>query len=289
MILLEGKVVAQDIQKTMSEEIEGLKAPHLVAILVGNDTASQTYVNHKIKACAEVGFKSTLIRLEDTISEEVLLSHIDALNKDPEVDGFIVQLPLPRHINPNKVTEAISPNKDVDGFHPINIGKMAKNLPAFISATPLGILKILEHYHIETSGKHCVIVGRSQIVGSPMSMLLSRNSNPGNCTVTLCHSKTVSLKEHTKKADILIAAIGIAHFIKADMVKEGAVVVDVGMNRLEDSSRVQGYRLVGDVDFDSVAPKSSYITPVPGGVGPMTVAALLYNTYLSWKGEVYLK
>ncbi len=286
MILLDGKKTSLEIQAEIAEEVKVLKAnkgktPHLAAILVGNDGASQTYVNAKVKACEHVGFQSSLFRYPEDFSEKDLLAKIDALNQDDSIDGFIVQLPLPKHIDVDKVIEQIHPDKDVDGFHPANVGKLVKNFPTYISATPFGIIKLLEHYKIETSGKHCVVIGRSQIVGLPMSILMGRNTYPGNCTVTLCHSRTQNIAEITRQADIIIVALGVPEFLKEDMVKEGAVVIDVGITRIDDPSKARGYRLVGDVDFEKVAPKSSYITPVPGGVGPMTITSLLCNTLLA--------
>jgi len=259
----------------------------LAAILVGNDGGSETYVAAKIKACENVGFKSTLLRFAADTSEEKLLEAVVGLNNDPDVDGFIVQLPLPKHINEHKVTETILPQKDVDGFHPVNLGRMVLNLPSYISATPYGITKLLEAYNIETGGKNCVVIGRSHIVGSPMSILLAKNTKYGNCTVTLCHSKTKDLKSHTLNADIIVCALGIPEFLKADMVKEGAVVIDVGTTRVAAPETKSGFKLKGDVKFDEVAPKCSYITPVPGGVGPMTIASLLMNTLLAAKKEIY--
>lgn len=292
MILLDGKKISTEIKTELKKEVEkiktnGGKIPHLAAILVGNDGASETYVKSKVKSCQEVGFHSTLLRLQADISEQTLLTEIQKMNENPDIDGFIVQLPLPRHISENKIIESIAPEKDVDGFHPINIGKMAKNLPAYIPATPFGILKMLERYQIETSGKHCVVVGRSNIVGSPMSILMARNAPIGNCTVTLCHSKTKDLNKFTQEADILIFALGKPEFVKADMVKEGSVVIDVGITRLPDENAAKGYKIVGDVKFEEVAPKCSYITPVPGGVGPMTVVSLLQNTLLAAKKAIY--
>jgi len=290
--ILDGKQTALKLQKQMAEEVEkivqeGKRPPHLAAVLVGNDTPSQTYVNNKVKACKRIGFGSSILHFEEDITEEKLLSEIKNLNENPEIDGFIVQLPLPKQIDVVKITEAIAPEKDVDGFHPINVGRMAKNLPAYISATPLGILKLLEHYQIETSGKYCVVLGRSHIVGSPMSILMGRNAKIGNATVTLCHSRTKNLAEITNQADILIAAIGRADFVKENMVKEGAIVIDVGINRVEDTSRKRGYRLVGDVNFEAIKDKASFITPVPGGVGPMTITGLLYNTLLAAQKKIY--
>ena len=286
MILLDGKKTAADIKEEIAQEVKilkekGKKTPHLAAIIVGNNGASITYVNAKVKACERVGFESTLIRLEEHTSEEALLNQITGLNKDKNIDGFIVQLPLPKHIDEQKVLMAVDPDKDVDGFHPTNVGKMALNLPTFISATPFGILELLERYKVETSGKHVVVLGRSHIVGSPMSILLSQKRTVGNATVTMCHSRTKNLKEITLQADIIIAAIGIPEFLKADMVKDGVTVIDVGITRLEDDSKKNGFRLVGDVAFEEVSKKSEFITPVPGGVGPMTIAMLLKNTLLS--------
>lgn len=283
MELIDGKVTARAFKEKIALEVEQLKgegrrAPHLAAILVGENPASVAYVNGKVKDCEEVGFDSTLIRLPDTTTQEELLSKVEELNTNPAIDGFIVQLPLPAHIDEKTVTLAIDPTKDVDGFHPENVGKMALNLPTYLPATPHGILMMLEHYNIETSGKHCVVIGRSNIVGSPMSILMARNSNPGNATVTLTHSRTVDLKAECLRADIIIAAIGKANFLTADMVKPGAVVIDVGINRVEDATKQRGYRLTGDVDFENVKEKASWITPVPGGVGLMTRVALLQNT-----------
>jgi methylenetetrahydrofolate dehydrogenase (NADP+) / methenyltetrahydrofolate cyclohydrolase len=290
--IIDGKKISLQIQEEIKAEVEKLKAskhrvPHLAAILVGNDGASKTYVAGKIKACENVGFKSSLVSMHDTTSEEELLEEINKLNNDTEVDGFIVQLPLPKHISERKVIEAIKPSKDVDGFHPINVGRMVLNLPTYISATPFGIVQLLERYKIETSGKHCVVIGRSHIVGSPMSILMARNTTLANSTVTLCHSKTKGLKNILSSADIIIAALGKPAFLKADMVKEGAVVIDVGITRVDDPTRKSGYRLIGDVDFDEVAPKCSFITPVPGGVGPMTIASLMKNTLMANKKAIY--
>jgi methylenetetrahydrofolate dehydrogenase (NADP+)/methenyltetrahydrofolate cyclohydrolase len=292
MILIDGKKVSESIQEKISQEVKELVAkgerpPHLVAVLVGDDPASQTYVKNKINACKKVGFQSGLIHLEPYTSEIKLLQIIEDLNNDPNVDGYIVQLPLPAHISQQKVIEAIRPSKDVDGFHPMNVGRMVLNLPTYVSATPYGIIQLLEYYKIETSGKHCVVVGRSHIVGSPMSILMARNTPIGNATVTLCHSRTNRLNEITREADILIAAIGKPNFITRDMVKEGAVVIDVGINRVDDNSNPKGYKLVGDVDFEKVKDKCSFITPVPGGVGPMTIASLLKNTLLARKKVIY--
>lgn len=283
MKLLDGKALAQEIKEEIAKEVVGLKkklgrSPHLAAILVGHDGGSETYVAHKVKACEEVGFQSSLYRYEDNLKEEELLFNINMLNEDEEIDGILVQLPLPRHINVTKIIESIRPEKDVDGFHPVNIGRMALNLPGYISATPNGILHLLERNNIETEGKHCVILGRSDIVGKPMSLLMARNTDPGNCTVTVCHSKTKDIKKHTLSADILIVAMGKPEFVTVDMVKEGAVVIDVGTTRVPDESKKSGFSLKGDVKFDEVAPKCSYISPVPGGVGPMTIVSLLMNT-----------
>jgi methylenetetrahydrofolate dehydrogenase (NADP+)/methenyltetrahydrofolate cyclohydrolase len=283
MKLLDGKATAEAIRKELAEAVklrkkEGKKIPHLAAILVGNDGGSMTYVGAKVKACNQIGFESTLIQYDESVPEEVLMNKIKTLNEDKSIDGFIVQLPLPKHIDELKVTLAIDPAKDVDGFHPVNLGKMVLNLPGFLPATPAGILELLRRNDIDTEGKNCVVVGRSNIVGTPLSILLGRNSNPGNCTVTLAHSKTKNLKEICKKADILVAALGKPEFITADMVKEGAVVIDVGTTRVTDKSRTRGWKLRGDVQFDEVSEKCSYITPVPGGVGPMTIASLMINT-----------
>lgn len=292
MQLLDGKYVSEKLKQEIAvEAAEVLKnrgrKPHLVAILVGHDGGSETYVASKIRNCEKVGFNSSLYRYENSITEEELLKKIDEVNQDPDTDGILVQLPLPAHISADKITEKISPEKDVDGFHPVNLGRMQRNLPSFLPATPYGILLMLKEYGIDTSGKHCVVVGRSNIVGSPMSILMARNSNPGNCTVTICHSKTPDIKKHTLDADILIVAIGKKNFITADMVKEGAVVIDVGMNREISTETKSGFKLFGDVDFDNVAPKSSWITPVPGGVGLMTIVGLLKNTLASAKKEIY--
>ena len=292
MTPINGKQTAQQIREEIAQQVEQIKqqnekVPHLAAILVGNNPASEAYVRNKVKDCEAVGFGSTLVRFETDVTEDELLAKVVEINDDNDIDGLIVQLPLPDHITPEKVTFAIRPEKDVDGFHPINVGRMAKGLPSFVAATPFGIMQLLERYGIPTEGKRCVIIGRSDIVGTPMSLLMSRKGNPGNSTVTVCHSRTKNMPEITREADILIAAIGRARFVTADMVKEGAVVIDVGINRVDDASRASGYRLVGDVDFDAVADKCSFITPVPGGVGPMTRAALLYNTLLAAKKEVY--
>lgn len=280
---LNGKTTAEEIRAELKTAVtgrkqKGMKVPHLAAVLVGNDGGSMSYVGAKVKACDEIGFNSSLIQFDDSVTEEELLSKVEELNNNEEIDGFIVQLPLPKHINETKITDHISPNKDVDGFHPMNLGNMLLNLPGFLPATPAGIMELLKRNKIETSGKHCVVLGRSNIVGTPLSIMLSRNSNPGNCTVTLAHSRTQNLKELCVQADILVAAIGKPEFVTADMVKDGAVIIDVGTTRVDDSSRERGWRLVGDVNFAKVAPKSSYITPVPGGVGPMTIASLMMNT-----------
>lgn len=283
MILLNGKETAAQIRQEIKAEVgrilaKGGKKPHLAAVLVGNNGASVTYVKAKIRDCEEVGFDSSLIKLSETISEKELLEEVAALNQNPAIDGFIVQLPLPKHIDEQKVIMAIDPAKDVDGFHPENLGKMALNLPSFLPATPMGIMDLLDRYNVETGGKHCVVVGRSHIVGLPASILMGRNHYPGNATVTLCHSRTTNLPELLRSADIVIAALGKPNFITADMVKEGVVIIDVGTTRVVDKSKKSGHRLVGDVDFENVAPKAGFITPVPGGVGPMTRVSLLKNT-----------
>lgn len=290
MQLLDGKLVSESILAEIAEEVSALKkngkkTPHLAAILVGGDPASQTYVASKVKTCEQIGFSSTLIRLEEQTTEEELLNHIKGFNENEDVDGILVQLPLPKHISEDKVINTISPAKDVDGFHPISLGKMLLSQPTFVSATPNGIMMMLKHYNIDTAGKNCVVIGRSNIVGTPMSILLSRNTNPGNCTVTLAHSKTKNLKELCLQADIIVAAIGRPNYVTADMVKDGAIIVDVGINRIDDASRKSGFRLVGDVDFANVAEKCSYITPVPGGVGKMTICALMKNTLLAVKDK----
>lgn len=290
MTLIDGKKTANDIKLEIASEVQdmvnrGERRPHLAAILVGHDGGSETYVANKVKACEMCGFKSTLLRFEDTITEAELLKEIDKLNNDESVDGFIVQLPLPRHIDEQKVTEAIDPDKDVDGFHPVNVGRMSIGLPCFKSATPSGIIDLLDRYGIETRGKHAVVLGRSNIVGKPVATLLMQKAQPGNCTVTVCHSATPNIAEITRQADIIIAALGVPEFLKEDMVKEGAVVIDVGTTRVPDSSRKSGFRLTGDVDFEHVAPKCSFITPVPGGVGPMTICSLMKNTLQARKNR----
>lgn len=292
MQLLDGKLLSENIKAEIAAEVETLlmnggKRPHLAAVLVGENPASQVYVNSKIRSCEQVGFKSTLIRRDADTTEAEVLEIVRQLNNDPDVDGFIVQLPLPKHINEERVTLAIDHRKDVDGFHPINFGRMAQGMPAFLPATPYGIVEILRRYNIDTAGKHCVVVGRSNIVGTPISILLSRKGYPGDCTVTLTHSRTRDLPGEVRRADIIVAAIGIPNFIKGDWVKEGAVVIDVGINRVEDATKKSGFRLVGDVEFETVAPKCSHITPVPGGVGLMTVTALMMNTLKSCKKEIY--
>jgi methylenetetrahydrofolate dehydrogenase (NADP+)/methenyltetrahydrofolate cyclohydrolase len=284
MQILDGKLVSASIQDSLKLQVaalkaEGKKTPHLAAVLVGNNGASETYVGAKVKSCAAIGYKSTLLRLEDSITEIKLLSLIEGLNADPDVDGILVQLPLPKHISEERVIIAIHPEKDVDGFHPVNAGKLVQGLPAFVSATPHGIMLLLAYYNIETKGKQAAVIGRSNIVGRPMSILLSANSNPGNCTVTLCHSHTHNIKEICLRSDIIVAALGRPGFVTADMVTDGAVVIDVGITRVPDASKKSGYALKGDVDFATVSPKCSFITPVPGGVGPMTIAALMKNTF----------
>lgn len=283
MQILDGKIASASIKESLKKQAEEIKSsnkrvPHLAAILVGNNGASETYVASKVKNCAEIGFDSTLVRFDDSISEQTLLQQIEELNKNENIDGILVQLPLPKHIDEQKVIEAVHPSKDVDGFHPVSAGKLVQGLPAFIPATPYGIILMLDHFNIETKGKHAVVIGRSNIVGRPMSILLSSNTKFGNCTVTICHSQTKNLKEICLQADILVAALGRPGFVKADMVKEGAVVIDVGITRVEDATAKKGFRIKGDVDFDEVAPKTSSITPVPGGVGLMTIAGLLKNT-----------
>ncbi|MEI6140835.1 MAG: tetrahydrofolate dehydrogenase/cyclohydrolase catalytic domain-containing protein [Mariniphaga sp.] len=290
MILIDGKKTSEILQSEIADEViniknNGGKIPHLAAILVGNDGGSETYVAGKVKACEKVGFKSTLIRYDATVTQEELLKCISQLNNDDDLDGFIVQLPLPKHISEEKVIEAINPHKDVDGFHAVNVGRMVAGLPAFIAATPFGIMELIKRYKIETSGKNCVVIGRSNIVGRPMSILLSQKGI--DCTVTLCHSRTKNLKEVCAQADIIVAALGMAEFLTGDMVKEGAVVIDVGITRIKSDKTKSGWKLLGDVKFDEVARKCSFITPVPGGVGPMTIASLLYNTLLSSKKVIY--
>ncbi|WP_075603915.1 bifunctional methylenetetrahydrofolate dehydrogenase/methenyltetrahydrofolate cyclohydrolase FolD [Saccharicrinis aurantiacus] len=292
MQIIDGKSTSQKVKDEIAAEVASIKAagdraPHLAAILVGHDGGSETYVAAKIKACEYVGFKSTLIRFEDTVTEEELLAKVEELNNDADLDGFIVQLPLPKHISEEKVTDAVDYRKDVDGFHPQNVGRMSIGSPAFISATPQGIMELIERYKIETSGKHVVVIGRSNIVGRPMSILLSQKGYPGDATVTVCHSRTANLQEICLQADIIIAAIGAPEFVKADMVKEGAVVIDVGTTRVKSDVTKSGWKLKGDVAYDEVAPKCSFITPVPGGVGPMTIASLLLNTLKAAKKEIY--
>ncbi|PZF73872.1 bifunctional 5,10-methylenetetrahydrofolate dehydrogenase/5,10-methenyltetrahydrofolate cyclohydrolase [Taibaiella soli] len=290
MQILDGLAVSAHIKEQLKQEVSdlkanGRKAPHLAAILVGNNPASEAYVGNKVKTCEELGFDSTLLRFETSITEEELLNEVKKLNENESVDGILVQLPLPKHISENAVIDTIAPEKDVDGFHPISQGKMVLGQPGFLPATPYGILLMLEHYNIDVTGKHCVVIGRSNIVGTPMSILMSRNANPGNATVTMCHSKTKDLKAMTLQADVIVAAIGRPRFVTADMVKEGAIVIDVGINRIDDATRKSGSRLVGDVDYDNVAPKCAYITPVPKGVGPMTICGLMKNTLLAAKNR----
>lgn len=292
MQLIDGKATAAAIKQEIAAEVaeimaNGGKQPHLAAILVGHDGGSETYVANKVKACAECNFKSTLIRFESDVTEEELLAKIDELNNDPDVDGFIVQLPLPKHISEQKVTEAIDYRKDVDGFHPINVGRMSIGLPCYISATPNGIMDLLSRYHIDTRGKKCVVLGRSNIVGKPMASLMMQKAIPGDATVTVCHSHTANIKEECRQADIIIAALGQPNFVTADMVKPGAVIIDVGTTRVPDATKKSGFRLNGDVKFDEVAPLCSYITPVPGGVGPMTICSLMKNTLLAGKKAIY--
>jgi len=287
MIILDGKKTSNDIKAEIAESVKeitanGSRPPHLAAVIVGDDGASLTYVGSKVRACKRVGFESTLIKLPDSISENELLEKVNELNNDENIDGYIVQLPLPKHIDSQKILMAVDADKDVDGFHPTNFGKMALSLPTFISATPFGIMELLKRYNVETSGKHTVVIGRSDIVGRPISILMSQKSNPGNSTVTLAHSRTKNIKELTEQADIIISALGVPNFVKEDMVKDGAVIVDVGITRVADNSQ-KGYKIVGDVDYENVSKKSSFITPVPGGVGPMTIAMLLKNTLLAYK------
>ena len=288
MIILDGKKTSNDIKAEIAESVKdivanGSRPPHLAAVIVGDDGASLTYVGSKVRACKRVGFESTLIKLPESISENELLEKVNELNNDENIDGYIVQLPLPKHIDSQKILMAVDADKDVDGFHPTNFGKMTLSLPTFISATPFGIMELLKRYDVETSGKHTVVIGRSDIVGRPISILMSQKSNPGNSTVTLAHSRTKNIEELTKQADIIISALGVPNFVKAEMVKDGAVIVDVGITRVADNSQ-KGYKIVGDVDYENVSKKSSYITPVPGGVGPMTIAMLLKNTLLAYKG-----
>ena len=288
--LIDGKKISAEIKEEVAEEVKNIKqaghrSPHLAAVLVGHDGGSETYVAHKVKACEYVGFESTLVRFEDDITEAALLAKIDELNNDSQIDGFIVQLPLPKHISEEKIVEAIDPGKDVDGFHPVNVGKMSIGLPSFVSATPAGILQLLQRYDIEVSGKNCVVLGRSNIVGRPVSILLSQKAAVGNATVTVCHSRTPNIKELCLQADIIIAALGSPDFLTADMVREGAVVIDVGTTRVKSEVTKSGWKLKGDVKFDEVAEKCSYITPVPGGVGPMTIASLISNTLLAFKNH----
>lgn len=292
MQLIDGKAIAAQIKKEIAAEVDAIlanggKRPHLAAILVGHDGGSETYVASKVKACEECGFTSTLIRYESDVTEEELLAKVDELNNNPDVDGFIVQLPLPKHIDEQKVTEAIDYRKDVDGFHPINAGRLTIGLPCFLSATPNGIMELLARYNIDTKGKKCVVLGRSNIVGKPMANLMMQKSIPGDATVTVCHSHTANIADECRQADIIIAALGQPHFLKAEMVKEGAVVIDVGTTRVPDETKKSGFRLCGDVDFENVSPKCSYITPVPGGVGPMTIVSLMKNTLLAGKREIY--
>ncbi|MBQ8450509.1 MAG: bifunctional methylenetetrahydrofolate dehydrogenase/methenyltetrahydrofolate cyclohydrolase FolD [Bacteroidaceae bacterium] len=292
MQLIDGKAIAATIKREIAEQVEkmiaaGNKRPHLAAILVGHDGGSETYVANKVRACEECGFTSTLIRYEDDVTEAELLAKVQELNEDADVDGFIVQLPLPRHIDEQKVTEAIDYRKDVDGFHPVNAGRLSIGLPCFLSATPNGIMELLRRYNIDTKGKKCVVLGRSNIVGKPVASLMMQKQIPGNATVTVCHSHTANIAEECRTADIIIAALGQPHFVKADMVKEGAVIIDVGTTRVPDATRKSGFRLCGDVDFENVAPKCSYITPVPGGVGPMTIVSLMKNTLLAATHEIY--
>ncbi len=292
MTLIDGKKVADDIKAEIAAEVEkmvaaGQKRPHLAAILVGHDGGSETYVAHKVRACEQCGFTSTLLRMEDDVTEDELLKAIDALNNDPDVDGFIVQLPLPRHISEQRVIEAIDYRKDVDGFHPINVGRMSIGLPCYLSATPAGIMDLLARYEIPTKGRRCVVLGRSNIVGKPVATLMMQKHQPGDATVTVCHSATADIKSICREADIIIAALGVPGFVTADMVKDGATIIDVGTTRVPDASRKSGFRLCGDVDFENVAPKCAYITPVPGGVGPMTICSLMKNTLLAAQGTIY--
>ena len=292
MQIIDGKAIATEIKKEIAAEVneiiaKGGKRPHLAAILVGHDGGSETYVAHKVRACEECGFTSTLIRYEDDITEETLLAKVEELNNDADVDGFIVQLPLPKHIDEQKVIEAIDYRKDVDGFHPINAGRLTIGLPCYLSATPNGIMELLRRYNIDTKGKKCVVLGRSNIVGKPVANLMLQKGTPGDATVTICHSRTANIEEECRQADIIIAALGQPHFVKENMVKEGAVIIDVGTTRVPTTETKSGFRLMGDVDYPNVAPKCSYITPVPGGVGPMTIVSLMQNTLLAAKGEIY--
>jgi len=294
MKIIDGNELAKQIKAELKQKVDavvaqGKRAPHLAAVLIGDHPASRSYVTNKVKSCSEAGFESTLIQRPAEISQQALMDIINDLNNDPNIDGFIVQLPLPEHIHEMDVTLAIKPEKDVDGFHPMNIGRMTLGLPAYLPATPMGIMTMLERYHIDIAGKQCCVIGRSNIVGTPISILLSRRATPGDGTVVLCHSRTPNIKEIAAESDILVVALGRPNFLKADMVKEGAVVIDVGINRVDDSTKKSGFRLVGDVDYDNVAPKCSYITPVPGGVGPMTVTSLLINTWKAYNGEIYPK
>jgi len=292
MTIIDGKKVSEEIKSEIAAEVEamvagGMKRPHLAAILVGHDGGSETYVTNKVKACERCGFRSSLVRLESDVTEQRVLEEIKRLNEDPDVDGFIVQLPLPRHINEQHIIDAIDYHKDVDGFHPINVGRMSIGQPCFLPATPAGIIELLRRYNVPTSGKHCVVLGRSNIVGKPVAMLMLRKGEANNSTVTVCHSATPDIKEHCRRADIIIAALGHPGFVTEDMVKEGAVVIDVGTTRVPDATRKSGYRLSGDVDYERVAPKCSFITPVPGGVGPMTIVSLMLNTLRAAKHEIY--
>ncbi|HBX50798.1 MAG: bifunctional 5,10-methylene-tetrahydrofolate dehydrogenase/5,10-methylene-tetrahydrofolate cyclohydrolase [Bacteroidetes bacterium RIFOXYA12_FULL_35_11] len=292
MQIIDGNKIAAEIKNEIAEAVteiknKGGKTPHLAAMLIGNDGASETYVGHKVKACEQVGFKSTLVRYDASITEKEVLDKVIEINNDPDIDGLIVQLPLPKHISEQKVLETINFKKDVDGFHPVNVGRMVLGLPSFIPATPFGIIELFRRYNIPTEGKNCVILGRSNIVGTPMNLLMSRKAYPGNCTVTICHSKTKNIEEICRNADIIIVAMGIAEYLKADMVKDGAVVIDVGITRVKSDKTKSGWKLLGDVKFDEVAPKCSYITPVPGGVGPMTIVSLLKNTLSSARNEIY--
>jgi len=294
MILIDGNKISAEVKEEIALEVkqmlkQGKKTPHLAALIVGHDGGSETYVGHKEKACKQVGFDSTVLRFEDTVTEKEILTAVHEMNNNPAIDGFIIQLPLPKHISEQKVIEAIDPKKDVDGFHPVNLGRMVIGIPAYISATPAGILELIKRYKIETSGKNVVVIGRSNIVGKPISILLSQKANPGDATVTLTHSRTKNLKDIVSKADIVIAALGNAEFLTADMVKEGAVIIDVGITRVKSENTKSGWKLIGDVKFDEVSKKASFITPVPGGVGPMTIVSLLQNTLKAAKGEIYPK